>query len=216
MKVDAIIVDMDGTAVQYPNKPFFSSWDALAHGLFSEEEKNQWFALTKKYYSKDEVYPQWFGEQVAMLEGKSVNEAAKALFPIPYSVGFYEFFSTKNNFKKAILSAGIDLVAKEIAKEFEFDACVCQVLETKNGLFTGRGKPFKNLDKSNKLLSLVKDLEINLDKICYIGDTPGDISCFELVKFPVAFNPRVGLEKYVLEKNIPVISDFRELNEVLK
>lgn len=216
MKIDAVFVDMDGTSVQYPNEPFSSSWDALAQGLLSEEEKRKWSSLTEKYYGHDELYKTWFEEQVAMLKGRKVEEAERALFPIPYSPGFGEFFSTNNTFKKAILSAGIDLVVNKIVADFKFDAYVCQILEIEDGLFTGKGKSFDSLDKSSKLLSLASGLGVSLDKICYIGDTPGDISCFELIKFPVAFSPRGGLEEYVKKKSIPFISDFRELNEILK
>ncbi|MBI3622900.1 HAD-IB family phosphatase [Candidatus Pacearchaeota archaeon] len=214
MKTDLIVVDMDGTAVQYPNQPFSSTWDAL-QGILSEEEKREWIRLRDFYVGNSGLYEKWFNEQVALLKGKRVSDAERVLFPIPYSPGFLDFFGFNNDFKKAILSSGVDLVVRKIAEEANFGDYVCQSLETANGSFTGRGRCWSSLDKIEHLHTLSACLEVPLIRTCYIGDHPSDISCFEAVGFPVAFNPRNGLEVYVRETGIPSISDFRELKQIL-
>lgn len=214
MKIDLIVVDMDGTAVQYPNKPFSSTWDAL-QGILSEEEKVEWIRLRDFYVGRKSQYQEWFDSQVSLLKGKRVSDAEGVLFPIPYSPGFLDFFRFNNGFKKAILSSGVDLVVRKIAQEANFGDYMCQDLETTSGVFTGRGRCWNSLDKVEHLNVLSDRLAIPLSRACYIGDHPSDISCFEAVSFPVAFNPRNGLEEYVNRTQIPSIMDFRELKQIL-
>ncbi len=215
MKADLIITDMDGTAVQYPIGEFASSWDALARFL-SDEKKFRWFSLTRKYYGKGN-YESWFQEQVSLLAGKTLADAHKVLFPIPYSPGFADFFSNSNGLKKAILSAGVDIVAEKITEELHFDYWVAQYLEIQDGVFTGRGRV--NVDYRNKsvfLPEIARRFDASLQRTCYVGDTEGDKSCMELVGVPVAFKPHHGLEEYAKQRNIPCIDDFRQLNGILK
>jgi len=217
MKVELIVTDVDGTAVKYDNEPFYSSWDALT-GVFSEEQREKWFGIRDEYLSKDNgFYQKWFDKQVSSLKGILVSDVEKILFPLPYTKGFKEFFLGLNGMiKKAILSAGVDIVAKKINRELKFDYLVSQYLEVEDGLFTGKGRAFKSgLDKSRELMNLCENAKVSLSKVCYVGDTSKDISCFELVGFPVAFEPKYGLEKYVKEKNIFLINDFKELSEIL-
>jgi phosphoserine phosphatase len=213
--VQLVVTDMDGTAVQYSYGEFASSWDALTE-ILPEDEKKKWFSFVKEFYGKND-YKSWFNAQVNLLKGKKLCDAEKVLFPPPYSPGFQEFFTNSNGLKKAIISAGIDLVARRIAEDFNFDYWIAQSLEIQNGLFTGRGE--SNVDyqnKSNLLVNTASLFAIPLSKVCYVGDTSGDIGCLELVGVPIAFNPHHGLEKYVEHKRIPIISDFRELNRILE
>jgi len=214
-EIKAIITDMDGTAVQYPNKPFYSSWDALA-GVLSEEKRREWFGLRDFYVEKKESYKEWFDKQVSLLKGISLKEAEKILFPIPYSLGFEDFFRNNNGFKKAILSSGIDFVIKKIAEDNGFDYWIAQKIEVKRGFFTGKGDSFKSLNKLEYLNKILDYLNISCKNTCYIGDHPSDIPCLEFVTFPMAFNPKNGLENYVKENKIPLITDFRELYKILK
>jgi len=214
MKIDLIVVDMDGTAVQYPNKPFSSTWDAL-QVILSEEEKIEWINLRDFYVGKPDLYKMWFNKQVALLKGKSVSDAERVLFPIPYSPGFLDFFRFNNCFKKAILSSGVDLVVKKIVEEASFEYYLCQNLEAHDGFFTGKGLCWNSLDKVDHLRALSTHFRIDLNRACYIGDHPSDIPCFESVRFPVAFNPRNGLEEYVVKTGISSIHDFRELKQIL-
>lgn len=215
MKADLIVTDMDGTAVQYPNQPFFSSWDALIE-ILSEEEKRRWLSFSKAYFSDEMDYEEWFNGQVSLLRGKSVCDAEKVLFPIPYSPGFLEFFQNENDCRRGILSLGVDIVIKKIVEDVRFDYYVTQSIEVEEGSFTGKGKPFRSLDKKQLLLEMVNSARVDLERVCYVGDTRGDISCLDSVGIPVAFNPKEGLEKYVEKRQISVINDFRELDRILK
>jgi phosphoserine phosphatase len=81
MKVGAIICDMDGTAVQYPNGDFSSSWDILTE-LLSEKEKEEWFSLIKENYGTGN-YDKWFKSELKLLKGKKLCDAENfcSLYP---------------------------------------------------------------------------------------------------------------------------------------
>ncbi len=84
MKIKALVVDMDGTAVSYPNEPFHSSWDALAE-ILSKEKKQKWFELRDTYLKKGALfYSEWFEKQVSFLSGLELQKVSRYLFPIPY------------------------------------------------------------------------------------------------------------------------------------
>ncbi len=215
MNIEAVICDMDGTLVTYDNEPFHSSWDAMAQCL-PDEKRQRWFFLRDSYYGKEKSYEQWFHRQVALLQGVKLEEARKALFPVPYSPGVRNFFAQNNSFKKGILTAGLALIAEEIASELGFDGYIAQSLEIKNSIFTGHGTLMLNLGrKAEGLSKLAKRLDIRLQNSSYVGDTISDASCMEKVKFPVAFNPKPDLAEYARAKKIPIINNFMQLGEVL-
>jgi phosphoserine phosphatase len=140
-EIKAIFCDMDGTAVDYDNEPYHSSWDALLD-ILTQEEKKKWISTRDFFVQGNGDYDEWFNEQVKLLKGKELKDAEKALFPVPYSKGFFDFFIHNNCFRKAIISSGLDLVAKKISDELSFDDYVAQHLEVKEGFFTGKGNYF--------------------------------------------------------------------------
>ena len=213
-EIELIVSDVDGTAVKYNNKPFYSSWDALADVL-SKEQKKEWFSTRDEYLLKGNgFYREWFFKQVSSLRGVPVSDVEQILFPIPYTKGFREFFETLIGVKTALLSAGVDIVAKKIVDDVGFNYLVVQNIGVENGFFNGKGIPFRDgLDKSGELLKLCEVARVSLDKVCYVGDTFSDISCLDLVGCPVAFEPKGELIDYVREKNIHSIKDFLELTK---
>ncbi|MFZ5955114.1 MAG: HAD family hydrolase [Nanoarchaeota archaeon] len=223
-KIKAIVTDMDGTAINYAvygDGIFGCSSDALSQ-ILSEEERERWNS-NKKFFLSQNLYDpriseRWFKADLELLKGKRLSEAKKFLFPVPYSNGFYEFFSFLNsNIKKGILSNGIGLVADKIKQELNFDESVGDYLEFKDGIFTGNGKRgISSLCKAGELKNMADRFGVALKSLCYIGDTIFDISCLNIAGVPIAFNPKYGLEKYAGENNIQIIHDFRELNNILE
>jgi HAD superfamily phosphoserine phosphatase-like hydrolase len=214
LRIKAIFCDMDGTAVKYPNEPFHSSWDALLN-IFSEQEKKKWISIRDYYLKLQGRYDDWFKEQVGMLKGKKLEDAKRFLFPVPYSEGFFEFFSQNNGFKKAIVSSGIDLVAEKIVTELDFDDYIAQSLEIKDGFFTGKGSYSFSICKAEGIKNLSERYGLDLGETCYIGDSSWDISCFDIVGLPLAYEPKKNLEDYIEKNNIKVIKDFRNLEKIL-
>jgi len=215
MKIKALVVDMDGTAVSYPNEPFHSSWDALAEVL-PEDKKQKWFELRDFYLTKgDSFYSEWSEKQVLFLGGVSLQEANKNLFPIPYSRGFVDFFRcVDGKYKKGLISSGLELVAQRISEDFSFDFFSANSLEISNGFFTGRGTSRVDLvSKKRELERISSSYGFGLGNICYVGDSFNDVPVLECVGLSVAFEPK---GKEVISAAKYSISDFRELQEILK
>ena len=210
-KIDAIISDMDGTLVSYPNGPFYSSWDALVDCL-PEDKKIEWFRNRDFYYPQKDLHHEWFKSQVNFLKGFYLEEINKVLLPIPYNKGVKEFFGQKNGLVTGILSAGINLVADRIAEELKFDYVVSNYLEVYDGVLTGEGKQVSIWNKHLDLIEMVDKIGLDLQRVVYIGDNENDIGCFELVGIPVGFNPKTKKTKDAVEY---IIDDFRELNYIL-
>lgn len=212
-KIKMILCDMDGTTVEYPVRPFFSSWDGLSLALPKYKQK-KWIQTRDKYVGRPSLHQIWFNEQIPILEGLSVKKAEKFLFPIPYSKGAKEFFTSLNgNYLKGIVSSGIDIVAKKIQEELNFSFYISNVLETKNGVFTGKGKNILGLEDKGKMVKKIsEDYNIPLEQICFIGDSTNDIPVLEIVGLPIVFNPKNDLVK---KKAKYSINDFRELNKIL-
>jgi len=213
MKIEAIICDMDGTLVDYPNEPFHSSWDALAEAL-PETLREEWGELRDFYYYKKELCAEWYKKQVALLKGIKLTDIENYLFPAPYSPGVKDFFSNRDGYIKGIVSAGVDFVAKRVAKELYFDFATGSPIEVKDGIFTGEGECILDLwRKDLDILKIAKEYSLNLQKVMYIGDNDNDIPCFALVGISIAFKPKTELTKSSAKY---IINDFRELKRILQ
>ncbi|MEK6757598.1 MAG: HAD family phosphatase [Nanoarchaeota archaeon] len=213
-KIEMILCDKDGTLVEYSVPPHFSSWDGLSLAL-SEEKQKEWISIRDFYVSKIDLYDEWFSKQVKLLKGLPVSEAEKVLFPVPYSKGVKNFFGNLNGrYKKGIVSSGIDIVAKKVLEELNFDFFITNILETENGFFNGEGVNAVGLKgKAIAVEKVSNDYGIPLEKICFIGDSFNDVSVFEIVGLPIAFKPKL---KEVQKRAKYVIDDFTELNKILE
>lgn len=222
-KIKMILCDMDGTLVNYPNKPFNASWDVFPE-ILPEQKRKKWFEHRDFYLDKirnedskqkqKDFYDEWFNKQLGLLENLSVEKVYSIFFPIPYSKGAESFFSSLNgNYIKGILSSGIGFVAEKIKNALNFDFQLASYLEIKNEKFTGRGKKdFDFSEKDKAIIHLSEKYKINLEEICYIGDHFNDVPAWEVVGLAVAFNPK---EKELEKKVDYVIYDFCELNKIL-
>lgn len=209
-----ILCDMDGTLVDYPNKPFNSTWDVFPE-ILSEKKKKEWFRLRDFYLKNRGHYEEWFNKQTTLLKGISVENANHIFFPIPYSKGVESFFNyLDGEYVKGIVSSGIGFVAEKIKCDLNFDFQSSSDLETEAGKFTGRGKiNFDLYEKDKLIISIAQKYGISLEEICYIGDHFNDVPAWKISGLPVAFNPK---EKELEKKVDYVIYDFCELKKILK
>jgi|SRR3989344_1574922 len=216
MEIKAFMVDGDGTCWDYDNEPFRSSWDALAMALPQIKRAN-WFAVRDKYTQKryNEInYDEWFNAQLSLIKGLPVSEAEKVVFPIPYSKGVENFFSSLDGrYLKGLVTSGIDFVAEKASQELGLDFCYSNHIETSNSSFTGKGKILIDLSNKREIVKkIAKTFEIFLEEICFVGDNLNDVPVFEVVGLPIAFNPK---HKSVEEAAKYTIYDFNELKPFL-
>ena len=213
-KIKMIITDMDGSIVNYPNKPFNSNWDVFPE-ILSDKKKKEWFALRDFYIKKNWAYEEWFNKRVDLLKGITFSKTLSSFFPIPYSKGVESFFSfVDDKYVKGIISSGVGFVAEKIKDELDFDFQVSNHLEIKNGKFTGKGKTNCGfLEKGRVVSSFARKYGFVNEEVCYIGDHFNDIPAFNLVGLAVAFNPK---EKNLEKKVDCVIYDFDDLKQILR
>lgn len=209
--IELIALDVDGTIVHYNRGGFGSSWDTLSYslGVFDKVQE-----LLKEYYPQREKHEEWTGKEVSLFKGKKIMDACKYLYPIPYSLGVRDFAKvSKGKFIRGLLTTAIDLVAEKASDELDLDFCFCNVLGKENGIFNGKIDYLVPLwDKHFVLENFCKRKGVSLEKTCYVGDNENDISCFEIVGLPIAFNPKTKETEKAAKY---VINDFRELNKIL-
>lgn len=215
MKIKLYAFDIDGTLVNYNNKPFGSTWDALIPAL-KKEKREKWISIRDKYLNSDKKkYKEWFESQVALLKGLSLKKAEEFLFPIPYLEGADSFLNLLKEIKKekkfytALISCGINIVAEKIKKDFSIDFLICSELFIENGVFTGKGEYNINLwEKEKAIEEISQKLNIKLEEICYFGDSDSDINIFNIVGLSIAINPK---SQKVSETALYTFKNFKEL-----
>ncbi len=210
--IKMILTDGDGTLWGYDN-PFLSSFEALSK-LLPEKAREKWSSKRDAFFGKEEnSYSQWFAQQLEMLKGISAGEMDKILFPIPYSKGAKEFFSSiGKEVKKGIVSSGISFVADKARDELGMDFAFSNILNIFDGKFTGDGELIIDLEsKGDFVRKLAKENRIKLSEICYIGDDLNDLPALEIVGYPIAFNSN----KKELGK-FRSVADFSELASILE
>ncbi|MDB6058717.1 MAG: hypothetical protein JWO95_2561, partial [Verrucomicrobiales bacterium] len=136
-KIKLVTIDGDGCLFAYTNigSLFHSSWDALgfAYGL-----KERWDARTKQYYPNKTLHQQWAEEDIGDLVGRPLAEAAKVLYPVPYSAGVKEFLAaTKGKLVRGLLSSCVDVVGQHASDETEMEFAFCNRVHHRDGVFTG-------------------------------------------------------------------------------
>jgi phosphoserine phosphatase len=211
-QIKMIISDMDGTIVHYEKGQFKSTWDALYQGYGLQKENQD---LWDYYHDKKELETEWTDKLVCLLKGLPIKKGIESLFPIPYSKGVKPFFKNlSTKYIRGILTTGISLVAEAARDELDMNFALSFILNHKNEIFDGTYDcKVKLWGKGDKLEELSANLNIDLDKICFIGDNENDIPCFERVGLPIAFNPKTDRTA----KNARYcISDFRDINKILK
>ncbi len=211
VKIKGVFFDMDGTIVRYPHEPFHSSWDAIGSALGLAEE---WNALISYYLPRKNLYSEWYEKQVTSLRGVQVSRITDKIFPVPYAPGIRAVAPYINSrYKTGIITSGVNVVADRVRQELEFDFCICNELEVKNGVLTGRTTSFMNLwDKGETFLNACRTHKLDPSEVCFVGDHVNDVPVFRLAGMAIAFNPK---EPKVAKAADYVIHDFEELRGII-
>jgi len=210
MKIEIVVLDFDGTSCHFNHGTFGSSWDAFASvcGVYKKMNK-----LLSIYYPQKDKEEEWGREQLKLWIGKSIKLVDK-LKPFPYSKGLKEFVNSKNGLHIGFLSSGLNIVVDEAARELNLDFSISTELQQENGKLTGKfGKIVPLWEKDKIFLDLLANYNLSSEQSCYVGDNDNDISCIKLAKIGVAYKPKT---KNVEQAAKYIITDFRELNNILK
>lgn len=223
-RIDLMILDGDGTIIDYQESGLKSSWDLVGHLYVNKElwnvEAAMWQEIMqqeKNPQERDKLYRKWVSSDAKQLRGKDATKAQQV--EIPYTKGAKQFFRTiDGTVNKFILSGGLNTIFDRAATELRLGECMCNVLHIdNNNRFTGdfdvRVNPF---DKAKYLPYVTKDPD-RLRYAAVFGDSSGDLPLFNIVKeaggLVVAVNP---MSDEVAQAADIRITDFRELYKYIR
>lgn len=186
-KLELVIFDMDGVLTD-----IISSWKYI-HDYFNTSNER-----SVDDYLKGKIDDMEFIRRDASLwveDGKPVTrkKLVKILSDVPLMKGAKECISYLKNrdVKTAIVSAGLDILAKRVAKELGIDYVYSNGVKTdKEGRLNGIGiLKVRLMRKDATVKKISKQLKIPLEKIASVGNSCFDIPMFDISGFAIAFNP---------------------------
>jgi phosphoserine phosphatase len=199
---------MDGVLVDIE-----SSWLFVHKKLNVNSSENYQMYCQRKISYKD-----FMRRDIRLWGKRHVNEIKRILNTIPLMNGFENTINElRRNFKLAIISAGISLLADRLNNDISFDYVFANKLCTdEEGYLTGEGEVIVELLKKELALDdLCKNSGISPDQCAAIGDSSFDVPIFENVGFSIAFNVT---DKSLIEKSdkLVEIKDLRAILPILE
>lgn len=211
-KIDAVIFDLDGTLVRYHGVDFESSWGAVAVAAGVSERSQELF---QEYFHRKDAYAEWVIEEAKLFRGIPVSRVTDQLFPPPYAQGVVAAVADlQGDYLMGILSSGVDLVADYVAQDLGLTFAWANRLAAIDGHFVGTSETLVDLwSKADVLEQLATKYDLNLDRVCFVGDNVNDLAVLKRVGLAIAANPK---DDSLLEVADHVISDFADLPGLIR
>ena len=212
MDIKLILTDMDGTAVDYPNEPFRSSWDAIGDSL-GEERRKEWYRVRDHYIGKKDQYLEWVKAQLRLIKHIPREGLLRSVLPIPYFADALSFFPSLNGtYVTGMVTSGFPLVVERASKDLHLDFCLYEdlCLENPDSITSIRNQWEKDIWLEEFLARSYPGIRLE-DHVCYIGDHDIDISLFKRVALPLTINPKSkAVRKHAME-----IKTFSEILDII-
>jgi len=214
-KIKLAVFDMDGVLTD-----IISSWKYI-HDYFKTSNER-----SVNEYLKGNIDDMEFIRRDANLwieDGKAIKEERliEILSDVPLMQGAVECidFLNKNKIKTAIISAGLDVLAEDVAEKLGIDHVYSNGVKTdKEGRLTGIGKlGVELMYKDKSVIKLSKKLSIPQENIVSVGNSCFDIPMFQTTGLGIAFNPSddctrnaadIVVEGRDLKKIIPYLKSY--------
>lgn len=181
--IKLIVFDMDGVLVDIE-----SSWE-FVHKAFKVDGNEN----LEKYLQGAFDYREFMRRDIGLWGRVHVNQIRDILNRAPLMNGAKETIQTlkKFDYKTAIISSGLDILARNLQKELEIDYVYANDLQINSqGILTGEGEEIVDLwNKVAVLHALAKHLGITTRQCAVIGDSIYDVPLFQAAGFSIAFNP---------------------------
>ena len=183
-----VVFDMDGVLTEY-----FSSW-VWVHEHFGTNNDESLEAYLKGEIDDLEFMRRDIALWMREKEDLTREHLQEIFQGVPIREGARELMKwlRSHGVRTAIISGGIDLLARRIATELGMDYVFANGLEfDRNGRVTGEGVLRVVLrDKSIVLRDLKKDLGIGKEDCAAVGDSDIDATMFKECALGIAFNPK--------------------------
>jgi HAD superfamily hydrolase (TIGR01490 family) len=119
-------------------------------------------------------------------------------------------------YRNVLVTGTLDFTIRPIALYFGFDEVICNRLEFKNHVATGRVLPplLAEDEKARSIREYAEREGIDLAESCAFSDSQADLPMLSAVGHPVATNPNLRLRRIAVEKNWPIL-ELREIDSKL-
>lgn len=207
--LELIVFDMDGVLTDT-----ISSWKYI-HDYFNTNNER-----SVDEYLKGNIDDIEFIRRDAALwieNGKPIKKKklVEILSDIPLITGAFECIDTlkKRGIKTAIISAGLDILAKDVGKRLGIDYIYSNGIESDiNGRLTDKCiLQVRLMYKDQTVKKLARKLHINFNKIAAVGNSCFDIPMFEISGLSIAFNPGDDC----VRKAADIVVEGKDLRKIL-
>ncbi len=209
--IEMVVFDMDGVLTDIQ-----SSWKYI-HDFYKTSNDH-----SVNEYLKGNIDDMEFIRRDADLwkeNGKPITKKRleEILSPVPLMKGADECITylKKNNIKTAIVSAGLDVLAKRVSKKLGINYTLANGINSDEfGNLNGIGiLNVKLMYKDIVVKNLAKKHKIPLENIAAVGNSCFDIPMFEISGLGIAFNPeddctRKAADYVIEEKDLRKILPF--------
>ncbi len=179
--------DMDGTLTDVR-----SSWRWI-HDCMGVDNEPAYQAFVNGEIDEPEFMRRDIALWLDRRPGITLDDVARMFRDMPLMDGIQETVAClkANGVACVIVSGGIDLAARMLAREFGFDGYVADSLEAyPDGRLTGEGVMNIDLrDKGREVRRVISEYGTVKERTVSVGNSYTDIPMFEESGFSVAFNP---------------------------
>ncbi|HTT16184.1 MAG TPA: HAD-IB family phosphatase [Thermoplasmata archaeon] len=200
-----VAFDMDGTLVDVA-----SSWAAV-HAHFGEQNAEGLRRFLANEIDDEEFIRTDIEIWRRHLPGLGHDDLAAILDRVPLMPGAVELFDglRRRHVRTAIVSGGIDLLARRIARELRIDVALANGFRVRaDGRLTGEGivrVPIHG--KEQVLAQLQRQLGFRPEETASVGNSEIDVGLFRRSRLGVAFLPeddavRQGADRVVTERDL--------------
>ena len=114
-------------------------------------------------------------------------------------------------YRNILVTGALDFTIRPIALHFGFDEVICNRLEFRNHVATGRVLPplLAEDEKARRIREYASREDIDLAQSCAFSDSSADVPMLSTVGNPVATNPTRRLRRIALQKDWPIL-ELRE------
>jgi len=165
-----VVFDLDGTIVDEE-----SIWEFL-HRSLGTWERGQYH---RELFRKGLIdYKEWALLDASLWRGISIGKVRDIIEDVSYNPGVIEVVSKLKTmgYKLALITAGLDVLAKRVKRELGFDFQISNSLVVLDGVITGDVKvrvPYPG--KWLAFNKLCRKLSLNPTSVVAIGDDPNDL-----------------------------------------
>ena len=131
----------------------------------------------------------------------SIFPQAKALIDCTRDLGY----------RNVLVTGTLDFMIRPIALHFGFDEVICNRLEFRNHIATGKALTplIAENEKARRIREYAEQEGIELTESCAFSDSSADVPMLSAVGYPVATNPTRRLRRIALKNNWPIL-ELRE------